>query len=420
MTKGHRFVFQSAESKVPVSAVLALAVTQIIGYGALYYSFPILAPAMASTFGIATEWVFGALSIALALGSFLAPYAGRLADRHGAGKVMTIGSIAASLALAVCALAPERYSFVLALIAMELAACFVLYATAFVAIVQIGTSGAQRSITHLTLIAGFASTLFWPLTTALHEHLTWREIYLAFAALNLLVCLPIHAWISRLAKKRKSAAVELNADIPPSDAKPHQPTGKTRTLLLVMMGGFALQGFVLSALLLHMVPLLTALGLGAAGVAAATLFGPAQVASRLINMIFGGRLPQTVLAILAAFLLVASLTTLLATTPAIAGIVLFVVLFGLGSGLISIISGTLPLEAFGSGTYGHDVGMLTAARQFSSAFAPFIFALLMAGISVKGALVVLLVTGIAAGLAFIAVHLMVSKAQKVPALDRVA
>ncbi|GGA48027.1 arsenite efflux MFS transporter ArsK [Pelagibacterium lentulum] len=402
-------MFQSAENKVPISAVLGLAITQIVGYGTLYYSFPILAPAMADTFGIATEWVFGALSVALALGSFLAPYAGRLADRHGAGKVMTIGSIAASLALAICALAPERYSFVLALITMELAACFVLYATAFVAIVQIGKSGAQRSITHLTLIAGFASTLFWPLTAALHEHLTWREIYLGFAALNLLVCLPIHAWLSRLAKRRKSAAAAIISENPPMDVPAPASVGKTRALLFVMMGGFALQGFVLSALLLHMVPLLTALGLGAAGVAAATLFGPAQVASRLINMIFGGRLPQTVLAILAAFLLIASLTTLLTTTPAIAGIVLFVVLFGLGSGLISIVSGTLPLEAFGSGTYGHHVGMLTAARQFSSAFAPFIFALLMAGISIQGALVILLVTGIAAGLAFIAVHFMTQK-----------
>ena len=65
----------------------------------------------------------------------------------------------------------DASSFVAALIAMELASCFVLYSTAFVAIVQIGPVGAQRSITHLTLIAGFASTLFWPLTSLLHEHL---------------------------------------------------------------------------------------------------------------------------------------------------------------------------------------------------------------------------------------------------------
>ncbi|MBP2445104.1 hypothetical protein JOH51_002543 [Rhizobium leguminosarum] len=61
---------------------------------------------------------------------------------------------------------------------MEIALSFVLYSTAFAAIVQIGGGNAQRSITHLTLIAGFASMLFWPLTSTLHEHFGWRETYI--------------------------------------------------------------------------------------------------------------------------------------------------------------------------------------------------------------------------------------------------
>ncbi|RWQ61400.1 MAG: MFS transporter, partial [Mesorhizobium sp.] len=123
--------------------------------------------------------------------------AGRWADRFGAGRVMTFGSAAAAAALVACAVAPGRVTFVLALMTMELASAFVLYSAAFVAIVQIGGAKAQRSITHLTLIAGFASTLFWPLTAALHEYLTWREVYLVFAGINVAICLPIHAWLAR-------------------------------------------------------------------------------------------------------------------------------------------------------------------------------------------------------------------------------
>ena len=128
----------SPDVRAPALAVWALGVTQIIGYGTLFYSFAILAPAMSADLDLPEQWVFGALSLALFLGSLLAPTAGRMADRHGAGRVMTVGSAAAALALAACALAPERFSFVAALVAMELASCFVLYATAFVAIVQIG------------------------------------------------------------------------------------------------------------------------------------------------------------------------------------------------------------------------------------------------------------------------------------------
>ena len=109
---------------------------------------------------------------------------------------MVLGSIAAAGALLICALAPGRLGFALGVLAMQVASCFVLYSTAFVMIVQLGGRNAQRSITHLTLIAGFASTLFWPLTTALHEHLGWREVLMIFAALNTRH-LPAHSCLAR-------------------------------------------------------------------------------------------------------------------------------------------------------------------------------------------------------------------------------
>lgn len=147
--------------------VWALGLTQIIGYGSLYYSFAILAPAMAESIGRSQGWVFGALSFCLLAGSLVAPTAGRWADRFGAGRVMTAGSLAAALSLTGCALAPNAATYIVGLLAMEISASFVLYSTAFVAVVQSGAPRPERSITHLTLIAGFASTLFWPLTAML-------------------------------------------------------------------------------------------------------------------------------------------------------------------------------------------------------------------------------------------------------------
>lgn len=374
----------SPDAKAPALAIWALGLTQIVGYGTLFYSFSVLAPAMALELALPQQWVFAALSAALFLGSLFAPIAGRWADRFGAGRLMTAGSFAAAAALAACALSPGRVSFVAALIAMELASCFVLYATAFAAIVQIGPVGAQRSITHLTLIAGFASTLFWPLTSLLHEHLTWREVYLVFAALNLLICLPIHAWLMRLSRRRKNMMATHASATPPD----HVPldAARTKVIFLLMLAGFAIEGFVLSAILLHMVPLLSVLGLGTAGVMVSALFGPSQVASRLINMVFGGRLAQTVLAVIAAALLAIGLLMLVLTTPVIPGIAIFVMLFGLGSGLASIVGGTLPLELFGRAGYGARLGWVSAARQFTSSFAPFVFALMMAQWSVEASL----------------------------------
>lgn len=394
-------------------AIWGLGLTQIIGYGTLYYSFSILAPAMAREFGLTQGWVFGALSASLFAGSLFAPTAGRWADRFGAGRIMTIGSVAAAVALALCAVSPGRVTFVLALLAMELASSFVLYSAAFVAIVQIGVPRPQRGITHLTLIAGFASTLFWPLTSALHAHLTWREVYLLFAALNLGLCLPVHAWLMRLSRRHATATLAGEGRALAHEAGAPLDARRGRVAFLLMLAGFATEGFVLSAILIHMVPLTAALGLGTAGLFVSTLFGPAQVASRLVNMLFGGRLRQTHLAVIAASLLTAGLCALLLTTPWLPGAFLFVFLFGLGSGLTSIVGGTLPLELFGREGYGARLGWASAARQFTSSFAPFALAFMMARTSVANSLWVLVVVAASGVIAFLVIALLRRRAGRV-------
>ncbi len=374
----------------PARLIWALGATQTIGYGSLYYSFSILAPDMAREFSIPVDRLFGLLSAALVVAGLLAPKAGRWADRYGAGRLMVPGSLAAGLSLAVAAAAPSVVVFGAALIAMEVSSTFVLYSTAFAAIVQTGAANAQKSITHLTLIAGFASTLFWPLTATLHQYLDWRAIYLIFALLNILVCLPVHRWAGRLPHFMPDTAVP--------DERPSAPDltpGRTTPadgIFILMLAAFTIEGLVLASILVHMVPLMTVLGVGSAGLMVSALFGPSQVASRLLNMIFGGRLSQTTLAVISAGLLAAALAVLVATNARLPGLVVFAILFGLGSGLASIVGGTLPLELFGRNGYGARLGWVTAAKQFSSALAPFAFAMTMTSWGAPAALTASIVT----------------------------
>jgi MFS family permease len=356
----------SEHRNAPASVIWALGLTQIIGYGTLYYSFSIYAPGVVAELDWSAEWVFGVLSLSLLAGALLAPTAGRMADRYGAARLMVWGSAAASMALLVCALVPGRAGFVVGLAAMEIASCFVLYSTAFVAIVQIGGLNAQRSIVHLTLIAGFASTLFWPLTSTLYEHLTWRDLLAVFAALHLFACLPIHWWLASLSRRSLKGTEAQPAD----RALASPPHMRWSLVFVLMLFGFAVEGLILSAVLVHMVPMLAAVGIGA-GVVVASLFGPAQVASRLINMLFGKDVPQTWLAVISTVSLACGLAVLLLTAPSFAGSVAFAILFGLGSGLMSIVGGTLPLELFGRSAYGSYLGWISAARQVTSAVAPF-------------------------------------------------
>jgi MFS family permease len=336
---------------------------------------------MAATFGWSNEWIFGALSVALLTGGLTAPWLGVLIDRIGAGRVMTSGSAVAAIALVACAYAPGKASYVAALIAIEVAANFVQYGAAFALLVQLRPRVASRSITYLTLIAGFASTIFWPVTTALHAALSWQNVYLVFAALNMAVCVPLHAWLSRGAAERRATA---------STAAPHVegilPPERRRLGFGLMVTGFSLMSLVGSAMLVHMVPLLSGLGLGGIAALVGTLFGPSQVGSRLINMIFGKGLPALSLALISAVLIPGGVLVLLLTAPSVAGAMLFAVIFGMGNGLLSIVTGTLPLQLFGSEGYGKLQGKMMAARLILSALAPFVLAFGIAHIGIAPSL----------------------------------
>ena len=388
--------------------VLALGLTQIIGYGTLYYSFGTVAPHIAASFGWTEEWIYGALSASLLVSGLIAPISGRLADRYGAAWIMTLGSVLAALALGFSAVAPEGISFAIGLLVTEIATAFVFYATAFTLVVQASGGRGQSGITHLTLIAGFASTLFWPLTGYLVEQFGWRGTYLLFAALNLGICVPVHLMLARLVRRRAAAASEsktVHAPLPVPLVPPEQQ-GK---VLLLLILSFSLLSFVMSAVLVHMVPMLASLGLGSMAVVATTLFGPAQFCSRFINLQFGRGLSQPMLGLISAAVMPTGLVVLVLTAPSPIGAAIFAILFAIGTGLSSIASGTLPLALFGSMGYGRRQGVLSSARLVVSAVAPFAFSFLGALATTSTALWLFIAAGTASTVAFFSIWLKFGK-----------
>lgn len=358
--------------------ILALGVTQIVGYGTLYYAFAVVADRLTAEIGVSMPFAFGAFSLALLAGGAIAPVIGRTIDRYGARPVMALGSVAAALALVALALAQGPVSLVAALILVELVSAAVLYDAAFAALAQCaGAAGARRAITLMTLIGGFASTVFWPVTHMLATAVDWRTTYLIFAGLHVGLCLPLHLSLGRLASLTVAAtSTQAAAAALLSDAS--QP----RAMLWLAIG-LSLGGLVLSAMTVQWVPLLEATGLtAAAAVAAGTLLGPAQVGVRIIDLVFGVRQHPMTMAMISAGLLVLSIGLLVAMPTGLAGAMIFAVVFGLASGLTSIVRGTVPLALFGAKGYAARLGLLAGLRLAASALAPFALSLSLAGLGV--------------------------------------
>jgi MFS family permease len=241
-----------------------------------------------------------------------------------------------------------------------------LYEAAFSTLAGIYGRDARRSITGITLIAGFASTVCWPLSAYMDVTIGWRATCFVWAAAHLVIGLPINLL---LPPGRKA---EKKADEVAEDAAP-------RGRLLVMAGlsfVFAAAWFGSTAMAAHLPRVLQESGASlAAAVAAAALVGPAQVAARLLEFWLMRRLHPIVSARVASLahpIGAAGLITVGA--PAASA---FAAVHGAGNGVMTIAIGTLPLALFGAAGYGLRQGLLMAPARLFSASAPFLFDLLL-------------------------------------------
>lgn len=350
-----------------------LAFTQIVSWGSLYYAFAVLAPSIGRELGLAPETAFAAFSWSLLVAGGAATPVGALVDRHGGRYVMAAGSLASALGLAWLARCTTTASYFGAWTLIGLAMALTLYEAAFATINRKLDAGAARAISTLTLFAGFASTIFWPLTQALAVRLDWRAIYLLYAALQLAVCLPLHLWLGRDAPRAPPCASAPRDSHTLDEAIRHPAFWKLAL-------AFSANVFIFSALAAHLIPLLRSLGHSAAtAVLLAALVGPMQVAGRIGERTLArDRAPQAVGRFVFATLPFGLLALALLGTRAWA-VVLFCMLYGMSNGVLTIIRGTLPRVLFGSRHYGAITGALAAPSLLSKAAGPLLGAAVLSG-----------------------------------------
>lgn len=361
----------SDRSTRPVIA--ALGASQIIGYGALYYAYAVLAPGIAVEFDVSEASLFAVFSIGLLVGGLTAPAFGRRIDRHGAPIVMATGSAVIAVLLAMLSVAPDLWVFAGLVVLIEIISFTVLYDAAFATLARLAPQDSRSAITLLTLIAGFASTIFWPLTGWLAEGVGWRGTYLVFAGLNLGLAFPLHLWIAK--HPVPALAPSDTGKIHAVQARYRLSGPSARRAFWLVGVGFALSGMVISAVTVHMVPILLARDMGEMAYLVAMVMGPAQVLIRLVDATLWRHSHPVVVAIVAATALPLAVVALLVPGPAIVTGICFAVLLGTGGGLSSIVRGAVPVALFGPDGVGLRLGRLAAIRNVLGASAPFAFAL---------------------------------------------
>jgi hypothetical protein len=352
-------------SKRQLPIILALGTTQTLAWASSYYLPAILADPIARDLGVSSNWVFAAFSASLVISALLGPRVGRQIDLVGGRSVLSASNLTLAAGLALLGATYSIPALVAAWLLLGVGMGFGLYDAAFGALGRIYGDAARRPITGITLLAGFASTIGWPLTALGLEHVGWRETCFAWAAAHILIGLPLNFLMLPAVTGAKAAVA--------ASTKPRIPIDRTMILLAF---AFAAAWTVTGAMAAHLPRILEATGATTLqAVAAGALIGPAQVFARIVEASLLARYHPLLSTRLACLMhpIGAAIVGLVGGAAASA----FAIFHGAGNGVLTIARGTLPLAIFGPQNYGYRLGIIGAPARMAQAAAPLAFGLLL-------------------------------------------
>lgn len=390
----------------------AIGLAQLLAWGTSFYLPAVLAQPVADATGWPYGWVVGGLSLGLLTSGLAAIRIGRLIDGSGGRPVLAASAVLLALGLLLMAAAPGLAAYLAAWVVMGVGMGAGLYDAAFSTLGRLRGTAARGAITVVTLWAGFASTVCWPLSAFLVESFGWRATCLIYAALHLVVTLPLYLYaLPRGVPPRPAAAATVAA------AAGTVPPGRRTVITLLLAAIITTGGAVVAVWSVHVIAILQAGGATlAAAVGLAALVGPAQVGSRLVEMMAGRRNyhPVWTLAFSAGLLATGICLLWFGAVPAAVALIAY----GSGTGIWSIARGTVPLALFGSDGYALVIGRIATPNLIVSAAAPILAASLMTSFGAHATLGVLAAAA-ATNLLAVIVLMAVTRSASAPAATAV-
>jgi MFS family permease len=320
-------------------ATIGLGFTQIVGWGTTFLMPAVLGRHMGDDLGMPSEIVFSGITVMFAVGAIFSPGIGRLIDRTGARSIMAAGSVVYALSLAALAFSQGMVSYLLSWAGLGVGSTLALSTPSSIALAQAAGPGARRAIGMLAIIGGFASTVFWPLAGALDVAVGWRGTLLAYAAIHLFACAPVHLLV--LPNRPPTHHLVASAAPMPTGVAPEVQSRVFLLLSLTLASG----AFVFTGVMVHMI---------------SAVFGSAMLPFGLgLALAAGGNFAVALVCILS---------------------------YGFANGLKAVQRATLPLALFGRGQFGAYMGRLALPQGIVSATAPPVLAAVLSYYGVTGAL----------------------------------
>jgi predicted MFS family arabinose efflux permease len=367
-----------------IRLIAVIAISQLAGWGTTFDMPSVLGRAMERDLGMPFDMIFLGLSVMMLMSAFAAPKIGRLLVRFGAIRILSIGSIllAGGLALLSCAQGPVSYFA--AWLVIGIGGAFALSVPANTAVVEREGSAAKRTIGMTMIFTGLSSAISWPLMTLAEAHYGWRVTLLMAAALQLIVILPLHWFgLPPMSAKAPAAPDRSTTMAPPP---PLSPKAKLQAFILIAAGSslFGFVGFGIAPSLIEIMK-----SAGAAPELALTLASMRAVigiSARLGDILLGGRTSPVASGLFAIIALLIGYAVLLFFSPSLYAPAIFILLYGIGSGISSLARSLLPLAFFSPEEFALLSSRIALPQNIATAIAPAAFAFIMERAGLDGLL----------------------------------
>lgn len=348
--------------------ITALGMAQILAWGTSFYFPAVFAAPIVRDTGWSLGLVVGGTSLGLLVAGLISPEVGRFIDRHGGRPVLLASSLLYAAGLTGVGLAPTLPVYLAAWVVIGFGMGTGLYDAVFAALGRLYGSDARAPITNLTLFGGFSSTVCWPLSAFMIDHLGWRSACLVYAGTHLLIALPLQMAVLRGQAKSPAATRAVGNEAPAA-------LGNESLVFAILAAVLSIAAGIGSTVIVHLMLFLEARGVElAVAIGLGTLFGPAQVGARIVERLFGGRYHPIWTMVASCLLMALGLTLLMVHFPLLA---LVILLYGAGYGISWIGRGTLPLALFGPVRFPRLMGKLAFPSLIIQALAPSAGALLI-------------------------------------------
>lgn len=369
--------FLKSDSRL-IGVLLVLAITQLIGWGTIGLP-AVIGRDLAADLGLSLPAVFAGSSVLYVTMGLCAPWLAKAFARHGARKVMMVGTIVAVPGYVVMSVAHEPILYFVSWVVLGMGGSATLSTGAYIMLNEVAGRGAKNAIGALMLVTGLSSSIFWPTTSLLTDLLGWRGTCLVYAAVMLLINLPLYAFV---APRRIIAGDDAGE---PVVATP--PPAIPRSTFGLVVCAITLNAFVNFGIGAIMIELLRAEGLSPAqALAFGSMLGVIQVSARGLDLLGGGRWDGITTGLVAGTALPVAMLLLMTSEGATWAVAVFVLLYGAGSGAMAVARATIPLVFYDQAEFAKAMSMIALPLNLASAISPPLLAALLTQFGSRGAL----------------------------------